>query len=76
MHYADEDSYKEQDVHIHVNADVVGLDAEAQTVTVETAEGQKTQEYDKLFLSPGALPGTIDIPGIDLENVYYMRGRD
>lgn len=76
LHYADEDSYKEQDVHIHVNADVVGLDAEAQTVTVETAEGQKTQEYDKLFLSPGALPGTIDIPGIDLENVYYMRGRD
>ncbi|MCZ0717356.1 FAD-dependent oxidoreductase [Aerococcus sp. YH-aer221] len=74
LHYANEDSYQKQGVNIHVNADVVALDPEAKEITVETADGQEKQSYDKLFLSPGAVPAPLPVPGTDLEEVYYMRG--
>ncbi len=76
LHYANEESYKEQGINIHVNSDVIGLDPENKTITVKTRDGESEQSYDKLFLSPGGLPAEIDVPGTDLENVLYMRGRD
>lgn len=76
LHYATADSYKEQGVNVHMNSDVVGIDPKAKTITVKTADGETEESYDKLILSPGATPIKIPIPGIDLENVYYLRGRE
>lgn len=44
------------------------LDLETNTVKRDT--------YDKLIISPGAIPRTLNVPGENLENVYYMRGRN
>lgn len=76
LHYATAESLAQQGVHIHVNSDVIGLDPEAKEITVKTPEGEKTQGYDKLFLSPGASPANLNVPGTDLDHVYFMRGRE
>lgn len=76
LHYATEDSYKEQGVQVHMNSDIVGISPKTKTITVKTSAGETEESYDKLILSPGAIPIKIPIPGIDLENVYYVRGRE
>src|SRR5699024_9231869 len=37
---------------------------------------EKEESYDKLFLSPGAVPFELPVPGNDMENVFYLRGRE
>jgi len=76
LHYASEESYKEQNVNIHVNSEVTDIDAEAKTVTVKDTQNTYTEDYDKLFISPGAQPIKLPIEGNELDNVYYVRGRD
>lgn len=76
LHYANEASYQSQGVKVHVNSDVTAIDPAAKTITVQTAAGEENVSYDKLFLSPGAVPVEIPVPGLDLENVYYVRGRE
>lgn len=76
LHYATSTSFEEQGVHAHTNADVISVNPEEKTVTIKTDEGETQESYDKLFLSPGAVPIEIPIPGVDLENVYYLRGRE
>ena len=36
---------------------------------------ERVENYDKLIISPGAVPFELDIPGKDLDNIYLMRGR-
>jgi NADPH-dependent 2,4-dienoyl-CoA reductase/sulfur reductase-like enzyme len=36
--------------------------------------GKDTIVYDKLILAPGATPRKLPVPGVDLENVYTVRG--
>lgn len=62
------------DVRLHHN--VVGLDAQAQTLTVETPEGTETIEYDELVLSPGADVFIPPIDGIDSPRVSTLRTVD
>lgn len=76
LHYANEESYKEQGINIHVNSDVVDINPKEKTITVETKDGKKEESYDKLILSPGGYAPVLNIPGKDLENVYTFRGRD
>lgn len=76
IHYANEDSYKEQGINVHLNSDVVGIDPEAKTITVKTDQGEQEASYDKLLLSPGGYAPKLNVPGKDLEHVYTFRGRD
>lgn len=75
LHYANEESYKEQGINIHVNSDVVDIDTEAKKIKVVTEEGEKEESYDKLLLSPGGFAPKLNIPGKDLDHVYTFRGR-
>ncbi|WP_195852151.1 NAD(P)/FAD-dependent oxidoreductase, partial [Aerococcus mictus] len=61
LHYANEASYKEQGINIMVNTEVVTFDGDAKTVTVKTLEGERTDDYDKLILSPGAIPTPLPV---------------
>ncbi|GEK89160.1 NADPH-dependent 2,4-dienoyl-CoA reductase, sulfur reductase [Alkalibacterium putridalgicola] len=76
LHYATEHSFKEQGVIVHMNSDVVGIDAANKTITVKSEDGESEESYDKLFLSPGAKPLELPVPGTDLENAFYVRGRN
>ena len=52
---------------VHVNTEVIGIDADAHAVVVkDTLSGEESRiGYDKLVLSPGALPVRPPIPGFD-----------
>ncbi|WP_277631286.1 FAD-dependent oxidoreductase [Atopococcus tabaci] len=76
LHYATEASYKEQNVNVHMNSDVVGIDPDNKTITVKNENGTTEESYDKLIITPGAKPVELPIPGTDLDHVFYVRGRD
>lgn len=76
LHYANEVSYKDQGIHIHMQSDVTGVNPAEKTIQVTTPDGEHTESYDKLFLSPGAVPVVLPIPGLDSDDVFYMRGRN
>ena len=60
-------------VEVRVNNEVTSIDTAAKTVTVRTAEGEYTESYDKLILSPGAAPIVPPLPGADGSRVFTLR---
>lgn len=76
LHYATESSYRKQGVHVHVNSEVTDINSKAKKITVKTPKGEHQEQYDKLILTPGAHPFEMPVEGTDLENVFYLRGRD
>jgi 3-phenylpropionate/trans-cinnamate dioxygenase ferredoxin reductase component len=61
--------YAEHDVDLRVGVTVDAIDPAGHTV----AFGGQTHGYDKLLLATGASPRPIDIPGVDLDGVFYLR---
>src|SRR5699024_11851293 len=74
LHYANETSYKEQGVNVHVNSEVTNINPDQKTVTVKTSTGEKEVSNDKLFISKVDVPIEIPVPGNDMENVFYLHG--
>jgi len=65
-----EAAYAENGVELHLNAEVLGIDARAREVTVA---GGKTVAFDRLLLATGAEPVRLSIPGADLPHVHTLR---
>jgi NADPH-dependent 2,4-dienoyl-CoA reductase/sulfur reductase-like enzyme len=61
--------YAEHDVDLRAGVTVDAIDPAGHTVAYNGA----TQPYDKLLLATGASPRLIDIPGTDLDGVFYLR---
>ncbi len=63
------------DIDVRVNAEVMAIDPEAQTVRVRNLKtGRETTErYDALVLSPGAEAIRPGIPGADSERIFTLR---
>lgn len=76
LHFATPESYAKQGVNVHLSSDVISFDADAKTITVKTPEGERQDSYDKLILSPGGYAPTLSVEGIDLDNIYHLRGKD
>ena len=66
------DSYKAQGVNIHTNSTVTDLDTDNKTVVVEHQGQTATYSYDKLFLSPGGKPVTLQSMELKNINMYYL----
>jgi 3-phenylpropionate/trans-cinnamate dioxygenase ferredoxin reductase component len=62
--------YAEHAVELSLSGAVTSLDPAARSVT--TATGTQLR-YDKLLLATGSKPRRLDLPGADLEGVYYLR---
>ena len=64
-------------VDMRVRHEVLAIHPERKTVSVKNlANGECFEEaYDKLLLSPGAKPTMPDVAGIDLDQVFTLRGR-
>jgi 3-phenylpropionate/trans-cinnamate dioxygenase ferredoxin reductase subunit len=62
--------YAEHAVELSLGSAVTSLDPASRTVT--TAAGERLS-YDKLLLATGSKPRRLDVPGADLEGVYYLR---
>ena len=62
-------------VAVKCGVEAVALDRSARTVTARNlSDGSETvYGYDKLVLAVGASPVAPPIPGVDLENVFFLR---
>jgi len=62
-------------IDVRTRQEVTAIDPEAHTVTIRVlSTGTDYQEqYDKLILSPGAMPVVPPLPGLDLPGVYTLR---
>ncbi|MEN6519841.1 MAG: FAD-dependent oxidoreductase [Armatimonadota bacterium] len=69
----DSDFYKDNNVDLAFDVDVVGVDASKKNVT-DSRGG--TYLFDKLLLATGGVPRALDIPGGDLDGIYYYRYLD
>jgi 3-phenylpropionate/trans-cinnamate dioxygenase ferredoxin reductase subunit len=62
--------YAERAVELSLDSAVTSLEPASRTVT--TAAGERLS-YDKLLLATGSKPRRLDVPGADLDGVYYLR---
>ncbi|MCH9036659.1 MAG: FAD-dependent oxidoreductase [Chloroflexi bacterium] len=62
--------YDEQEIGLRLGTGVTRLDPAGQTVELDTGE---TLRYDKLLLATGGRIRKLNVPGTDLEEVYYLR---
>jgi 3-phenylpropionate/trans-cinnamate dioxygenase ferredoxin reductase component len=61
--------YAERDVDLRTGVAVDAIDPAGHTVTFDGG----TLTYDKLLLATGASARLIDIPGVDLDGVFFLR---
>ena len=57
-------------IDVRINSNVIGIDRENKTVTVDHGGEIYQQKYDKLLLSPGSSPVRPPLPGADGPRVF------
>jgi 3-phenylpropionate/trans-cinnamate dioxygenase ferredoxin reductase subunit len=62
--------YAEHAVDLFMGTAVTSLDPAARTVKTDTGAQLR---YDKLLLATGSKPRRLEVPGADLDGVYYLR---
>lgn len=59
---------------VRVNTEALALHPERKAVTLKGPDGSLVEEsYDRLLLSPGAVPFRPSLPGIDLPGIFTLR---
>ncbi|WP_317636389.1 FAD-dependent oxidoreductase [Xylocopilactobacillus apicola] len=78
VRYATKEGMEKKGVHVFVQQEVTEIHPEKHEVTVHNLvdDQKRIEKYDKLIVSTGAVPVNLPVPGNDLENIYFMRGRD
>ena len=67
------DWYREHGIEVMLNTTVETVDLANKKL--RTASGQDLA-YENLLIATGARPRTLNLPGADLENVFYLRSMD
>lgn len=65
------DFYEKKNIDIIFNTRVENINRETKTVQLSNGE---SLNYDKLAIATGARPRKLQIPGAELEGIFYMRG--
>lgn len=74
LFYSSKEKLEAKGAKIYMESPVTNIDYKAKTVTAKTKDGRTiTEAYDKLILATGSLPIMPKIPGVDLENVQYVK---
>jgi NADPH-dependent 2,4-dienoyl-CoA reductase/sulfur reductase-like enzyme/nitrite reductase/ring-hydroxylating ferredoxin subunit len=68
-----DDFYEKNNIEIMRKTNVKGIDKDKKEVLLEDG---KTLKYDRLLITSGGMPRSLDIPGMDLENVFTLRTFD
>ena len=65
-----ESFYADKQIALRTSARVNAIDPDAKNVTTESGE---SLDYDKLLIATGSRPRLLDLPGSDLQGIYYLR---
>ncbi|NLT11635.1 MAG: FAD-dependent oxidoreductase [Clostridiaceae bacterium] len=62
-------------IDVRVRSEVISIDRENKRIQVKNLQEQATyyESYDKLVLSPGAMPRKLNVEGEDLEGIFNLR---
>jgi 3-phenylpropionate/trans-cinnamate dioxygenase ferredoxin reductase subunit len=66
----DAEWYRQQNIELMVGVRVTNLDPATHTLTLD---GVGTQGYDRLLLTTGSRVRRLDVPGVELADVRYLR---
>ncbi|MBO0447888.1 FAD-dependent oxidoreductase [Enterococcus ureilyticus] len=77
VRYMTGEKMESRGVNVFSNTEITAIKTDAHQVVVKDllTDTERIENYDKLIISPGAVPFELDVPGKDLENIYLMRGR-
>jgi len=73
LFYSSIKALSDKGAKVFCKTSVEKIDFKAKKVYAVNAEGQITQNYDKLILATGSLPIEPNIPGTHLENVHFVK---
>jgi 3-phenylpropionate/trans-cinnamate dioxygenase ferredoxin reductase subunit len=65
-----EDFYAERNITLRLSTEVAAIDRTAKRVTLA---GGGTLAYDKLVIATGARARRLQVPGVELDGVFYLR---
>ncbi|UQS86200.1 FAD-dependent oxidoreductase (plasmid) [Nicoliella spurrieriana] len=76
--YAKPDQARKDGVDVFVKQEITAINPADHTVHVVNHNdgSERDESYDKLIMSPGAVPADLPVDGEGLDNIYKMRGRD
>ena len=61
-------------IDVRINSEVTAINPAEKSITVKAPDGSTYKEnYDRLLLSPGAVPFRPALPGIDLPGIFTLR---
>ncbi|EOL44359.1 FAD-dependent oxidoreductase [Enterococcus caccae] len=77
VRYMTGEKMESRGVNVFSNTEITEIKPESHQVVVKDllSGEERVESYDKLIISPGAVPFELNVPGKDLENIYLMRGR-
>jgi 3-phenylpropionate/trans-cinnamate dioxygenase ferredoxin reductase component len=64
------DYYEQHEIELMTGTTVTAIDPDASTVKLD---GGRELAYDRLVLTTGSEPRRIEVPGAELDGIYYMR---
>jgi len=64
------DYYEQHEIELMTGTTVTAIDLDASTVKLD---GGRELAYDRLVLTTGSEPRRIEVPGAELDGIYYMR---
>jgi len=64
------DFYRAHGIDLLLSTRTTGLDLQTQCVTLDS---RVDLHYDRLLLATGAVPRRLDVPGAELDGVYFLR---
>lgn len=74
LFYSSKEAMEEKGAVVHMETQVNRVDYATKTVYAVDKDGKEiVSSYDKLILATGSVPITPSIPGVDLENVEYVK---
>lgn len=74
LFYSSKDMLQSKGSRVLMETKVTNIDFKTKMVIAEDKSGKEIREnYDKLVLATGSLPIVPKIPGMDLENVHFMK---
>jgi NADPH-dependent 2,4-dienoyl-CoA reductase/sulfur reductase-like enzyme len=74
LFYASREKFEAKKAVVHMETEVTRIDFDKKTVHAKGKDGKEYDEqYDKLIIGTGSLPIAPKIPGMDLENVQFVK---